>query len=395
MSWSLPVSLAVVCVIMFLGDIVSVKSNGRIPSLLIISLCFMVGFWTIFPKDVLDTSMVNSIRQITMLFILLQVGAKFDLKQVKKDWRAVVTTLAAVVGILLLAGIFGFLIFGKESALIAIPPLTGGGMATIIMSDTAAAMGLEHLAMMATIIYVMQGFVGFPLTSLFLRREGKTLLNDLRRDSTLFAKNVTIQTSEGLNEKKTLCTIVPERYKSVAYYLSKLSILALLVVMIDLVTGKFVNVAIPMIVIGFLAGHFGILEKDPLTKANTGGILQLALTASLMRYFAQSTPQQVIALILPVAVYLLLATVGIMLLCVPIGGKLGYSLNLSIAIGLNCFLGFPYNYVITNEVVNSLSENEEEKQYLDAILMPKMIIGSVISVSVVSALVAGVVVNFL
>lgn len=394
MSWSLAASLVVVCVIMFLGDLVSRKTSSKVSSLIVIALCFMIGFWTVFPKDILDTSMMNSLREITMLYILLQVGARFNLQLVKKDWRVVVTTLAAVAGILVIVGVAGSLIFGRETALVAIPPLTGGGMATIIMSDAAASLGLEHLAMMATIIYVLQGFVGFPLTSFFLRREGVNLLKDFRADPTRFVVEKE-KTGGSEKAKKDLNSLVPEKYKSVAYYLAKLSVLAWIVTLIDKVTGAYVNISIPMILVGFLAGHFGLLEKDPLTKANSGGILQLALTASLMRYFAQSTPQQILSLIVPVAVFLFLATVGIALFSMPIGKKLGYSTNMSIAIGLNCFLGFPYNYVITNEVVGALGKTEEERRYLDSILMPKMIIGSVVAVSVVSAIVAGVVVKFL
>ncbi|MBM6916053.1 hypothetical protein H6B33_11675 [Gemmiger formicilis] len=282
MSWSLAASLVVVCVIMFLGDLVSRKTSSKVSSLIVIALCFMIGFWTVFPKDILDTSMMNSLREITMLYILLQVGARFNLQLVKKDWRVVVTTLAAVAGILVIVGVAGSLIFGRETALVAIPPLTGGGMATIIMSDAAASLGLEHLAMMATIIYVLQGFVGFPLTSFFLRREGVNLLKDFHADPTRFVVEKE-KTGGSEKAKKDLNSLVPEKYKSVAYYLAKLSVLAWIVTLIDKVTGAYVNISIPMILVGFLAGHFGLLEKDPLTKANSGGILQLALTASLMR----------------------------------------------------------------------------------------------------------------
>lgn len=90
MSWSLAASLVVVCVIMFLGDLVSRKTSSKVSSLIVIALCFMIGFWTVFPKDILDTSMMNSLREITMLYILLQVGARFNLQLVKKDWRVVV-----------------------------------------------------------------------------------------------------------------------------------------------------------------------------------------------------------------------------------------------------------------------------------------------------------------
>ena len=42
-----------------------------------------------------------------------------------------------------------------------------------------------------------------------------------------------------------------------------------------------------------------------------------------------------------------------------------------------------------------LGKTEEEKEHLNRILMPKMIIGSIVSVSVVSSLVAGFLVPFL
>ena len=121
----------------------------------------------------------------------------------------------------------------------------------------------------------------------------------------------------------------------------------------------------------------------------------LCLTASFMRYFADASPQQVFSLILPVAAFLLFATAGIALFSIPLGKKFGYPIELSVAIGLNCFLGFPYNFVITNEVIASLAENQGESDYLDGILMPKMIIGSIVAVSMVSDVIASVLVPFL
>lgn len=391
-----PVTFAIVCVIMFLGDFVSTRSKGRVPSLLIIAICFLAGFWTIFPKDILVTSGMMTIRTITMNVILVQVGAMFDLKALKQEWRAVVTTLVAVLGICVVAGGIGTLIFGMDTALVAIPPLTGGGMATIIMSDTASALGLENLAMLATIVYIMQGFIGFPLTNLFLRREGITLVDKFRNNAESILKTAEGAAKTESPAKKTLSSMVPEVYKTPSYYLAKMALLALIVTIVDVnFTGKFFNVSLLMIAVGVLAGHFGVVEKDPLKKANSFGILMMGLTASFMKYFADSTPAQVFSLIIPVVVMLLLGSIGIMLFSVPIGKKLGYSTNLSIAIGLNCFLGFPHNFVITNEVIRAIAKNEQESQYLNSILMPKMIIGSIVSVSMVSALVAGLLAPFL
>lgn len=396
MTWSFPITFAVVCIIMYLGDFVSIKSKGRIPSLLIIATCFLLGYWTIFPKDILDISLINRVKEITMLLILIQVGAMFNFKQLKQEWKVVVVTLMAVFGIVVIVGVFGTLIFGKETAIVGIPPLTGGGMATIIMSDAASALGLDELAMISTIVYIMQGFIGFPLTTYFLRKESVSLLEDYRVNgaeiaATLAAERLTAAKSE----KVKLVDRIPEHFKTTPYYLAKMSLLAMLVGIVDMYTGKFVNISIIMIIAGVLASHFGLIEKDPLKKANSFGILMMAMTASFMRYFAGSTPSQVFALIIPVATLLGFGTLGIILFSMPVGKRLGYSKNLSIAIGLNCFLGFPHNFVITNEVIHSVAKDEKESEYINGILMPKMIIGSVVSVSVVSSLVAGMLAPFL
>jgi hypothetical protein len=49
---------------------------------------------------------------------------------------------------------------------VATPPLTGGVVASIIMSEAAKAKGLETLAVLAVGMYVMQGFAGYPLTAI-------------------------------------------------------------------------------------------------------------------------------------------------------------------------------------------------------------------------------------
>lgn len=394
MTWNFYTAFAVVMVIMALGEAVSKKSKGRIPSLLIVAICFLTGYWTIFPKDILNISMVMSVRTITMSVILLQVGAMFSLSELKKEWRAVIITLLSVAGVMVFAGIAGALFFDINTALVAIPPLTGGGIATIIMSDAAAAAGLTELAMLASIIYIMQGFVGFPLTSFMLRRAGRKLLEGFRSGTVAITESKEEKTLK--TEKKagkTLNDMVPEKYKVPSYYLAKLAVLAIVAVLLESITG--LNVSLTMIIVGVLAAHFGILEKDPLKKGNSFGILMLCLTASFMRYFADASPEQVFSLILPVVTFLAAATLGIALFTIPLGKKFGYPLELSIAIGLNCFLGFPYNFVITNEVIASLAQNQEESDYLDGILMPKMIIGSIVAVSMVSAVIASVLVPFL
>lgn len=400
MKWTLVTALAVVFMVMYLAEIITKKTKARIPSLLIVSIIFLTGYWSgIFPRDILDIAYVNQIRQITLLFILLHVGTMFDINQIKQDWKTVVITLAAVAGIIIIVGPLGFVVFGKEMTVAAIPPLTGGGMASLLMSDAALAKGFDHIAMLATLVFVFQGFFGFPLTSFFLRKESRNLLDTYRstniRTQAQAAKANAAQAAPAAAPRKTINSMVPEKYKTYTYYLAKLGLLSLIVYFINQFTGKYFSDTILYVSFGILGVVFGFLEKEPLKKAESYGILQLCLTASFMRNFANSTPQQLMELIVPILGFLVFAAFAIGVSSLVAGKLLHYTPSMSIAIGLNCFLGFPFNFIITDEAITATAENEEERQYLNGILMPKMIIAGIVAVSIVSTIVAGAFLNMM
>ena len=391
MQWTLVTSLTAVFVIMYIAELVTKKTKARVPSRLIVSIFFLAGYWSgFFPKDILDISFVNQIRQIMLLFVLINIGTMFDINEIKREWRTVVVILAAVAGIVVIVTPVGGMIFGREMAMAAVPPLTGGGMASLLMSDQAAAMGLPEVAMLATMVFVFQGFFGFPLTSYFLRREGITLVEAFRRDKKKSAGGGAGAGGVQAGHKKTINDLVPQKYKTYTYYLMKLGILATIVYFINLFTGQYFSSTILEIAIGIIGVMLGFLEKEPLKKAESNGLLQICLTASFMRNFANSTPEQVFGLIVPIIGFLILGSIAITVFSVISGKLMKFSFNMSMAIGLNCFLGFPFNYIICSEAISAVAETEEEREYLNTILMPKMIISGIVAVSIVSTIIAGV-----
>lgn len=92
---------------------------------------------------------------------------------------------------------------------------------------------------------------------------------------------------------------------------------------------------------------------------------------------------------------LTVASIAIAVASILVGKVMKFSVSMSMAIGLNCFLGFPFNYIICDEAVNAVGETEEEREYLNGILMPKMIISGIVAVSMVSTLVAGMFVGMM
>lgn len=77
---------------------------------------------------------------------------------------------------------------------------------------------------------------------------------------------------------------------------------------------------------------------------------------------------------------------------VIVGKFLHWNPWLSAAVGVTCLLGYPFTYAIAMEAVNgsSFGKNfsEEEIQRLTNYVLPKMVIGGVVSVSIVSVIIA-------
>ena len=394
--WNLAFAWTFVVFVMFVGEAVSTKTRGIFPQMLFVSFVFLVGFWTFLPDDIIDLSGLSIAAEICKLIILVSVGAMFDIKSLIKDWRVVVTTLAAIAGLLVMVLTIGTLIFGKEIVIMSAAPLAGGGMAAVVMNSAAQAMGRPDLGMLAFMVFILQGFVGFPLTSFFLRKEGRRLVAGYRSNPAVYADRLTEASAQAsASGKPALWERVPERYRTTTFYLATLFILVAICQVIYTLLNGVLDSSIISIVVGVAAGTLGLIPRDAMNRTESSGFLTLALFASFMSSLATATVELVIQLVIIIAVLLALSSVGIVVLSVLIGKRVGYSTYMAIAIGLNCFLGFPYNYNLTIEAVRIVAKTPEESAYLTSEMLPKMIIGSVVAVSVVSTILAGVFVNFL
>lgn len=387
-------ALAIVVVTMFIGDIISTCSKGRIPQMLVVAVIFLIGYWTIFPKDILDIAGITTLANIMMSFILIHVGTMFNIKDILNEWKVVVTTLAAVAGIVFVILIFGTLLFGKETAFTAAAPMTGGGMAALIMKDAATTAGLPELGMLAMMIFIMHGFFGFPLTATFLGKESQRLLNVFRQNNHDQSETPAQKTGDTVentdeynNSHRPFYEKVPERFRTPTYYLALLTILGFVCSKITEITG--INNAIVQVLVGIVLSYVGLVEPKLMDKTASSGILNLALFASFMSSFAMATWEVLIALLIKIVVLMVLALIAIFISTYFFGKLFGYSPQMAFVIGLNCFLGFPFNFALTTEAIKGATDDPAEVNYLTAYLMPKMIIAGIVSVSLVSAILAG------
>ena len=108
-----------------------------------------------------------------------------------------------------------------------------------------------------------------------------------------------------------------------------------------------------------------------------------------------ATPEMIMEMIYPLIVCIILGVIGMFIFVFFVGKMLKVNGNMAFAISLTAFYGFPADYIITNEVINALSEDEKEREALTAHMLPPMLVGGFVSVTIVSVVLAGIFVGFL
>ncbi|WP_432662916.1 hypothetical protein R9X47_20305 [Wukongibacter baidiensis] len=395
---SLLMAFSVVLVILSIGDIVSTKSKAFIPSVFVAALLFLFGFWTFLPQDVVALAgFQKPIIYLSMYLLITHMGTLLTVRELISQWKTITVALVGIVGICLLTLTIGRALFGWETVVIATPPLTGGIVAAIIMSEAATALGMEDLAVLAIVTYVMQGFIGYPLTALMLKKEGTRLLNGFKGGEFSTSNVDEIASAKEATTKKKLIPALPEKYTTTYIILAKLGITAWVAVSFANLIKPMVNISpfVMCLFFGVIAQELGFVEQRPLNLSSSFGFLITGLMAFVFAGLAKATPAMLGKIALPLAGIILLGVFGMCILSMFVGKRLGYTKEMSFAVALTALYGFPPNYILTEEAAKALAENEEENKFLMDEMLPKMLVGGFTTVTIVSVIIAGIFANLL
>lgn len=384
MNFDMMTSFTVVLLLMAIGEIVSKKTGAKVPSVFVTAVLFLIGFWTIFPQDIVDKSVLGMpLAQIAMYILVVHMGTLFNFSELKAQWKTILISLGGVVGIILFLLTIGRVFLDREFLIISAPPLTGGLVASIIMSEAALEKGLESLSVLAILLYVMQGFVGYPITSIVLRKECQRLLERFRKGE---GELLAVETTE---KRKKLINF-PESFDCIPFYLFKMGLVVILSIYSEKLTNGMMSKYVFCLVYGTIFSEIGFLEEKILNKCESFGLFMVSLMIFIFSSLSKATPDLLLLILKPLIIVLILATLGLMIVGVLVGKFLGYSKEMSIAIAITAFYGFPANFVLAKEASEANGENEEEVAYLKQEIVPKMIVAGFTSVTIVSIVVAGI-----
>lgn len=300
--------------------------------------------------------------------------------------------LSGILGIIALLLAVGTFVFDLKTVLVAIPPLVGGLVSSLVMSEAAQSAGLASLSVLAILIYVIQGFAGYPLTSIVLKKEGKRKLQEYRAGTWQPVHEQEGQETGAEPDVPKLFEKVPKRYHTDYSRILRLALVATLAYYVSVWTAPFVTISpfVLCLCFGVIATSLGFLEKQPLQKANSFGFAILGLMLFVFDGLKQATPEMLMDLFLPMIGIIVIGVIGMYIFSAIVGRVLGVSKEMAFAVSLTALYGFPADYIITNEVIQSLTEDEQEQAALTSHLMPPMLVAGFVTVTIVSVILAGI-----
>ncbi len=388
-------SLAVIAVIFAIGDFISTKTKAIISMLFVAVVLFMIGFWSgIIPTDVFVTSGISGIATMLVYVILINNGSLMNTREFLMQWKTVILGLAIVV-------IGGFLIFflsriwiGNNLAVAVVGPITGGFVSGLVVSEAATPLGLTDVSLLATIICAIQGVVGYPLGSFFLRLDANRLLKEYRSGTLSWKpENVKKDDQSAVTKKPWHLPSLPEKYSSSYILLAKILVIALVASRLSMLTG--INAFVMCLIVGVIAKEINLIEYNILGKAGAYGFGILAVFSYVVSMLANVTPEMMLRMIFPIVIAFVCGCAGLFIVALIVGRLLGFSWQMSLAVATTCLYGFPGTMILSNEISEKVGTTTDEQQMLKDHILPTMLVAGFVTLTIVSVIISGVFIKFL
>ena len=382
-----------------IGEVVSTVTKAWIPSVFVTAIVMLVGYWSVFPHDLVSDSKLIPFGSTLGIYLLItHMGTVISLKQLKAQWKTIVVCLSGLLGMCVLSWFICPLFMDKTLVIAGLPPLTGGIIAATTMQTAAANAGLEVAAVFAITMYCVQGFAGYPITAVCLQVEGKRLLKEFRDGGSVpvaLAENPMAMVDEP--DRKTLIPPVPKKFDSAVVTLIKLGIVAWFATLLGGVSFPFIGKisgAIWALVLGVIFTTLGFLDRNSLNRANSYGIVMFALMMYVFDGLKDCTPEMLVSIIVPMLVLIVIGVLGMAVASFIIAKVLKMSFPLAFANGLTALYGFPCDAIITESTCKSLAQTDDEFNFLMSKMFPSMIVGGFVTVTITSVFIAGAFASF-
>lgn len=388
MVWNnLVICFGIFVIVQGVGDIVGVKTRGVLSGLFVAVLIFLVGFWTnIIPASFIETAGISQgFTMMALVVMVISASSNISLQVLKRQWKTCIIAVVAVAFIVLFCLTIGRAILGETFAVVSAAPIAGGMSAAVIMADAAIAAGQDKAAALAYMIFFAQSIIGYPILSNLARGEMKRRVADYRNGTIEY--HITDRAEAG---RKKWIPAIPSKYNTSAVILGKVFVIAILGTLLSNATNGKVHQLVWCLLLTIVAVSIGFIEPDCVKKANCFGLISIIMVGTVVYGLRSTTPQEFLSLLGPLVIILVVGIVGLVVGSVIIGKLLKVNWRTSIIISWGCLCGFPFNIMTIEESARINSETPEEYDYLTKSMVPDATVGAIVSVTICSILVAGI-----
>ena len=374
-----------------IGDFLGVFTKAKLSSVFVAMFLFLVGFMTkMIPADMIQKAGLSQSAAWSAPLLIFHMGTMINIKELIDEWRTVVMAIISmIVGIIAVFAVIPLV--GKEAAVVSIPIINGGIIATQIMTGAAMEKGFQTVAALGTLVYAIQKFVGTPPASYFGMREGRKVLEQFRAGKIQASTN---EKKAAVKETKVTFAKKNEKYFTSFICMAIAAAAAFISRLIQEKTG--LNASITALLLGTILSYSGAVPNAILDKAKVSGFLSFAVFASLIPSLAKISFGDLTTLGFQLLLIFAAFVVGtyILIYLLPTWKIVGLR-DLAMGIAMAQLLGFPATYLIANEIATALTDDEEEKNAILKRIIPAYVVAGLASVTTISIIIAGIFVEFL
>ena len=386
-----------ICMLLFgVGDFLAVITKARISSVFAALLMFLFAFMSgLLPANVIDLAGLSQVAKWVTAFLTFHMGTMLNLRELAREWRTVLLSVIALITTIL-AILACIPLVGREAAMVAIPVMKGGVIATQIITVAAMEKGLQVAAAFAALVYAIHKFVGTPIASYCGLREADKVLSEYREGQLQLDRPEAAKQTAAivLNKKPLYVRLNWDKYFTDFFCLAVTAFFAWLSILMQETTG--LNHSIWALFLGATISFFELVPPKILERAKTVGFLNLALFAGIIPSMAGIHMKDLILMCYQMGI-VFGATLLSTYLCfylLPFWKIVG-SRNLAVGITMANMIGFPATWLVANEIAAAVGTNEKEKDAILKKIMPAYVIAGFATVTTLSIVIAGIFEKFL
>lgn len=354
-TWSFAQSFLIFLMIVFVAQSLAAWLRSLVPMPLFFGVFFAGGFalgWL--PRDLLLASNMVAVGTIAFNVLVIHSGTMVDLALVRVKRKEALTAVgSALVMTAVLLLVLPPLI-GGDLALLAPGAVVGGGASCAIGSRWVSGIRPD-ISFFPWMIFMFQGLFSVPVVTWALKKESARLVDELSAQPAAPPGGRPGPVAPAFGPVAR----IPQVYKTPAYYLGLIMAAAVLNYALQgtVLAGMNINLNITALLLGILAGNLGLIDRAPLFKCDSYGLLILSLMGLMANNLANTPLDTLLSLTAPVLIALAAGTAVLTACGVGFARLLGMSPYEGIILAMNSVMGFPVNQMLVSQAAAGAPEH--------------------------------------